>query len=139
LLQRKIYVYFSAWLAAVKETKLKDVQNHILSIFALKAKLWVEETKELDVFETEISWNLKGLVAIAIATAVRKKKSRPGRALGPVFRAPPMVGVLVSPPLPPPRSEYSSLRLATNRPLKNEKFKVEKNRCINYTKIQKYV
>jgi hypothetical protein len=38
--QRKIYVYFAAWLAAVKETKLKDVrvQNHILPIFALKAR-----------------------------------------------------------------------------------------------------
>jgi hypothetical protein len=39
----------------------------------LEAKLWIEETNELDVFETEISWNLKGLVAIAIATPVRKK------------------------------------------------------------------
>ncbi len=39
----------------------------------LPARLWIEETKELDVFETEISWNWKGLVAIAIATAVRKK------------------------------------------------------------------
>jgi hypothetical protein len=37
------------------------------------AKLWIEETNELDVFETEISWNLNSLVAIAIATAVRKK------------------------------------------------------------------
>ncbi len=36
-------------------------------------RLWIEATNELDVFETEISWNLKGLVAIAIATAVRKK------------------------------------------------------------------
>ncbi len=40
-------------------------------------KLWIEETKELDVYETEFSWNLKGLVAIAIAIAidiaVRKK------------------------------------------------------------------
>ncbi len=39
----------------------------------VEPRLWIEETKELDVFETEISWNLKGLVAIAIATAVRKK------------------------------------------------------------------
>ncbi len=36
-------------------------------------KLWIEKTKELVVFETEISWYLKGIVAIAIATTVRKK------------------------------------------------------------------
>jgi hypothetical protein len=39
----------------------------------LHPRLWIEETKELDVYETEFSWNLKGLVAIAIAIAVRKK------------------------------------------------------------------
>jgi hypothetical protein len=43
--QRKIYVYFSAWLAAVKETKLKDVQNHILFIFALKARAIVKNPR----------------------------------------------------------------------------------------------
>jgi hypothetical protein len=43
------------------------------AVLYLLAKLWIEETNELDVFETEISWNLKGLVGIAIATAVRKK------------------------------------------------------------------
>ncbi len=37
------------------------------------SRLWIEETNELDVYETEISWNLKGLVAIAIAIAVMKK------------------------------------------------------------------
>jgi hypothetical protein len=36
-------------------------------------RLWIEETNELDVYETEVSWNLKVLVAIAIAIAVRKK------------------------------------------------------------------
>jgi hypothetical protein len=33
----------------------------------------MEETNDLVEFETEISRNLKGLVAIEIATAVRKK------------------------------------------------------------------
>ncbi len=37
-------------------------------------RLWIEETKELDVYATEFSWNLKGFVAIAIAIAVRKKR-----------------------------------------------------------------
>ncbi len=37
------------------------------------SKLWIEETNDLVDFETEISRNLKGLVAIEIATAVRKK------------------------------------------------------------------
>ncbi len=39
----------------------------------LYPRLWIEETNDLVDFETEISRNLKGLVAIEIATAVRKK------------------------------------------------------------------
>ncbi len=41
------------------------------------SKLLNEDTKELDIYETEFARNLKGLVAIAtaIATAVRKKDS----------------------------------------------------------------
>ncbi len=35
-----------------------------------------EETKELDVYETEFSLNLKGLVAIAIAIAIAVRKKR---------------------------------------------------------------
>ncbi len=38
-----------------------------------KARLWIEETNDLVAIDTEISLNLKGLVAIKIATAVRKK------------------------------------------------------------------
>ncbi len=38
----------------------------------LQARLWIEETNDLVAIETEISLNLKGLVAIEIATAVRK-------------------------------------------------------------------
>jgi hypothetical protein len=49
------------------------LHNLLLSKAGSHSKLWIEETKELDVFETEISWNLKGLFAKAIATAVRKK------------------------------------------------------------------
>ncbi len=37
------------------------------------ARLWIEETNDLLAIETEILLNLKGLVAIEIATAVRKK------------------------------------------------------------------
>ena len=52
-----------------------DIMRLLCSVYI--SRLWIEETKELDVFVTEISWNLKGLVAIAIAiaiaTAVRKK------------------------------------------------------------------
>ncbi len=33
-----------------------------------------EDTKELDVYETEFARNLKGFIAIAIAIAVRKKR-----------------------------------------------------------------
>ncbi len=36
-------------------------------------KLWIEETNDLVDIETDISRNLKGLVAIEIATAVSKK------------------------------------------------------------------
>ncbi len=39
----------------------------------LQPKLWIEKTNDLVHIETEISRNLKGLVAIEIATAVRKK------------------------------------------------------------------
>ena len=39
----------------------------------LKAKLWIEKTNDLVDIETDISVNLKGLVAIEIANAVRKK------------------------------------------------------------------
>ncbi len=37
------------------------------------AKLWIEKTNDLVDIETDISRNLKGLVAIEIANAVRKK------------------------------------------------------------------
>ncbi len=39
----------------------------------MEPKLWIEKTNDLVDIETEISRNLKGLVAIEIATAVRKK------------------------------------------------------------------
>ncbi len=39
----------------------------------LNARLWIEETNDLVAIDTEISLNLKGLIAIEIATAVRKK------------------------------------------------------------------
>ncbi len=39
----------------------------------IRAKLWIEKTNDLVDIETDISRNLKGLVAIEIATAVRKK------------------------------------------------------------------
>ncbi len=40
---------------------------------ASETKLWIEKTNDLVDIETDISQNLKGLVAIEIATAVRKK------------------------------------------------------------------
>ena len=40
---------------------------------ASEPKLWIEKTNDLVDIETNISRNLKGLVAIKIATAVRKK------------------------------------------------------------------
>ncbi len=39
----------------------------------MQPKLWIEKTNDLVDIETDISQNLKGLVAIEIATAVRKK------------------------------------------------------------------
>ncbi len=39
----------------------------------LQTRLWIEETNDLVAIETDISLNLKGPVAIKIATAVRKK------------------------------------------------------------------
>ncbi len=36
----------------------------------MKSKLWIEKTNDLVDIETDISRNLKGLVAIEIATAV---------------------------------------------------------------------
>jgi len=51
----------------------REISQTLPVSFICYSRLWIEETKELDVFVTEISWNLKGLVAIAIATAVRKK------------------------------------------------------------------
>jgi hypothetical protein len=50
-----------------------EAGNESYTAARVKARLWIEETKELDMFETEISWNLKGLVAIAIPIAVMKK------------------------------------------------------------------
>ncbi len=44
-------------------------------------KLWIEKTNDLVDIETDISRNLKGLVAIEIATAVRKKVSPRSRPL----------------------------------------------------------
>jgi hypothetical protein len=38
-----------------------------------RAKLWIEKTNDLVDIETDILRNLKGLIAIEIATAVRKK------------------------------------------------------------------
>ncbi len=38
-----------------------------------RAKLWIEKANDLVDIETDISRNLKGLVAIEIANAVRKK------------------------------------------------------------------
>ncbi len=75
----------------------------------------------------------------------QEKNSRRGRARDPVFRDPPtprtsprsLFAARDSPP--PPALHISSHLLATHRTLKKEKFKVEKNRCINYTKVQKYV
>ncbi len=60
-----IYIFFldGGWISKIKEYPSSECET----------RLWIEETNELVVFETEISWNLKGLVAIAIATAVRKK------------------------------------------------------------------
>ncbi len=39
----------------------------------LFSRLWIEEANDLVTIDTEISLNLKGLVAIEIATAVSKK------------------------------------------------------------------
>ncbi len=39
----------------------------------MQPKLWIEKTNDLVDIETDISRNLKGLVAIEIATAVREK------------------------------------------------------------------
>jgi hypothetical protein len=55
-----------------------DVALKILAILlsfypVLYSKLWIEKTNDLVDIETDISRNLKGLVAIEIATAVRKK------------------------------------------------------------------
>jgi hypothetical protein len=41
--------------------------------FSTYPRLWIEEANDLVAIDTEISLNLKGLVAIGIATAVRKK------------------------------------------------------------------
>ncbi len=57
--------------AGQKQIRRKQKTWAFSSVF--QSRLWIEETKELDVYETEFSWNLKGLVAIAIAIAVRKK------------------------------------------------------------------
>ncbi len=55
--------------------KLKSKSNTVFfsqeSLF--HAKLWIEKTNDLVDIETDISRNLKGLVAIEIATTVRKK------------------------------------------------------------------
>ncbi len=40
------------------------------SLFGIQAKLWIEKTNDLVDIETDISRNLKGLVAIEITIAV---------------------------------------------------------------------
>jgi len=48
-----------------------DIKSKTLLMY--QAKLWIEKTNDLVDIETEISRNLKGLGAIEIANAVRKK------------------------------------------------------------------
>jgi hypothetical protein len=47
--------------------------NDYFFYVCLCPKLWIEKTNDLVDIETEISRNLKGLIAIEIATTVRKK------------------------------------------------------------------
>jgi hypothetical protein len=48
-----------------------------MNFCGLYTRLLKEDTKELDVYETEFVWNLKGLVAIAIG--IRKKRLAAGK------------------------------------------------------------
>ncbi len=50
-----------------------NVHCTLNSICTIQSKLWIEKTNDLVDIETDISRNLKGLVAIKISTAVRKK------------------------------------------------------------------
>ncbi len=57
----------------IPEQLIFDIWLVSSSVEYLESKLWIEKTNDLVDIETEISRNLKGLVAIEIATAVRKK------------------------------------------------------------------
>ncbi len=68
----KLYNYITVSIQ-VKKYLNRGFCGFFFSMYYIQPKLWIEKTKELVVFVTEFSWYLKGLVAIVIATAVRKK------------------------------------------------------------------
>ncbi len=90
-----------------------NMELDLQSLFGLRvhsSKLLDEDTKELDVYETVFARNLKGLVAIAIAIAIRKKRHAAAEPAIQFSETPPRrerarercSRLETPPPLPPP-------------------------------------
>ncbi len=100
---------------------LLKAKSHLLAIHShLHTRLWIEETNELDVYETEVSWNLKGLVAIAIAIAVRKKSLATAEPANQFSETPPMPrtsprSLFAAQDSPPPHSVNKWLAFSSGR------------------------